>query len=390
MTIDYQQVIEKIKKIVIVAKQSDDQIKNRCERAIKLLEANANQFEALKRKVEQAYEYDPNLRCALPVSETLDDSFNLPDLPSQVTLIAADGSQINPDRHAALFFSLINVGAIVIEPGSGKAPDIFTFSDLKYGEELYSDTGLIGEDLIALGRDLAERQKLLDLAEQYPAPVVALTDGPVEVWGPKGGSSEAYRRTLETHLVILSRLQDRDVTLGGVVDKPGANLVVRLLEITEMHVEELKDIRKKSSLRGVTDLWLFQQLLKPGERSAVFGLQSSSRVHYKGGLALHFFYLNTSRDEHPNLVRVEMPGWVAQDEIKLNMLHAALISQCRIMGARAYPYILHRAHEIAVVKFEDKQQVEQMLMLELRRNGVEVGDPSSKQATKDLPGRGSK
>jgi hypothetical protein len=78
-----------------------------------------------------------------------------------------------------------------------------------------------------------------------------------------------------------------------------------------MHVEELKDIRKKSGLRGVTDLWLFQQLLQPGERSAVFGLQSSSRAHYKGGLALHFFYLNTSRDDHPNLVRVEIPAWVA-------------------------------------------------------------------------------
>jgi len=390
MTIDYQQVIQKIREIAIVAKQNNEKTKTRCERAIKLLEANANEFEALQRKVELAHDYDPNLRCALPVNEILNASYLLPDLPSQVTLIAADGSQINPDRHAALFFSLINVGAIVIEPGSGKTPEIFTFSDLKYGEELYGDSGLIGEDLIALGRDLAERQKLLDLAEQYPAPVVALTDGPVEVWGPKDGSSEAYRRTLETQLVILSRLQDRDVTLGGVVDKPGANLVVRLLEIAEMHVEELKDIRKKSSLRGVTDLWMFQQLLQPGERSAVFGLQSSSRAHYKGGLALHFFYLNTSRDEHPNLVRVEIPAWVAQDERKLNILHAALISQCRILGARAYPYILHRAHEIAVVKFEDKQQVEQMLLLELRRAGVEVGEQSGKQAIKDLPGRGSK
>jgi len=390
MTIDYQQVIEKIREIAVVAKQNDEQINARRRRATKLLEANANQFEALQRKVEQAHEYDPNLRCALPVNENLNASFILPDLPSKVTLIAADGSQINPDRHAALFFSLINVGAIVIEPGSGKTPDIFTFSDLKYGEELYGDTGLIGEDLIALGRDLAERQKLLDLAEQYPAPVVALTDGPVEVWGPKDGSSESYRRTLETQLVILSRLQDRDVTLGGVVDKPGANLVVRLLEIAEMHVEELKDIRKKSGLRGVTDLWLFQQLLQPGERSAVFGLQSSSRAHYKGGLALHFFYLNTSRDDHPNLVRVEIPAWVAQDDVKLNMLHAALISQCRILGARAYPYILHRAHEIAVVKFQDKQQVEQMLMLELRRAEVEVGEQSGKQTIKELPGRGSK
>lgn len=390
MTIDYQQVSEKIKEIVVVAKSNDESTKIRRELAVQLLEVHANHFETICRKVEQAVEYDPSLRCAFPINEELDKSYKLPNLPDQVTLIAADGSQINPDRHAALFFSLINIGAIVIEPGSGKAPDIFTYSDLKYGEDLFGETGVIGEDLIALGRDLAERQKLLDLVELYPSPVVALTDGPVEVWGPKNGNNETYRNTVETHLVILSRLQDRNVILGGIVDKPGANLVVRMLEIAELHVEELKDVRKKSNLRGVTDLWLFQKLLKPGERSAVFGLQSSSKAFYKGGLALHFFYLNTSRDEHPNLVRVEIPAWVAEDEFMLNTLHAALISQSRILGARAYPYILHRAHEIAVVNFKDKQQVEQMLMLELRKNGVEVGDPSSKQVEKELPGRGSK
>jgi hypothetical protein len=177
--------------------------------------------------------------------------------------------------------------------------------------------------------------------------------------------------------------------MAGVVDKPGANLVVRLLEIAELHNEELKEIRKKSSLRGVSDRWLFRDL-PPGARSAVFGLQSSSRTHYKGNLALHFFYLNTSSDQHPNVVRVEMPAWVANDEMKLNMLHATLISQCRIMGAKPYPYILHRAHEIAVVSMQDKQQVEQMFLLELQKAGVEVGQESNKQSAKNLPGRGSK
>ena len=85
-----------------------------------------------------------------------------------------------------------------------------------------------------------------------------------------------------------------------------------------------------------------------------------------------------------------MPRWVAQDRAKLNLLHAVLLAQCRVMGARPYPYILHRAHEVAVVKFEDKKQIEQMLDLELRRAGGEVGEKSAKQSAKDLPGRGRK
>jgi hypothetical protein len=90
------------------------------------------------------------------------------------------------------------------------------------------------------------------------------------------------------------------------------------------------------------------------------------------------------------LVRVEIPRWVAEDASKLDLLQAALLQQCRVMGARPYPYILHRAHEIAVVKFEEKKQIEQMLELELRRAGDEIEEESNKQSAKNLPGRGSK
>jgi hypothetical protein len=86
-------------------------------------------------------------------------------------------------------------------------------------------------------------------------------------------------------------------------------------------------------------------------------------------------------------VRVEIPRWVAGDRSALDLLHAVLVDQCRIMGSRPYPYLLHRAHETAVVHMEEKTQIEQLLSLELRRNEVEVDDPSNKQSAKDLPGR---
>jgi hypothetical protein len=54
------------------------------------------------------------------------------------------------------------------------------------------------------------------------------------------------------------------------------------------------------------------------------------------------------------------------------------------MGSRPYPYLLHRAHETAVVTQEEKAQVTQMIALELRRRGVEVGEQSYKQSAKGL------
>ena len=118
-----------------------------------------------------------------------------------------------------------------------------------------------------------------------------------------------------------------------------------------------RNLRTTHPLRGVSDRWLYGGLLGPGQRSSVFGLQSGSRTAYAGDLALRFFYLNVGDLVEPALVRVEIPKWVSDRPEQLNLLHAALLEQCRVMGARPYPYPLHRAHEAAVVKFAEREQL---------------------------------
>lgn len=395
MALNFLQVFDKIKQIGMGARARQDSLDVLRQRALNLLHLWTDKTAELHDKVEHAHLANSNIRCALPLDECLDLSTPepLPDADKEqkpVTLLAADGSQILPDRHAALQYSLVNVGVIALQPGSGKAPEVFTDSSLLFADELYTETGMLSEEAIEQQRDIAERRKLLELAPDYPAPVLALTDGPVELWGAKNGGEGDYRKNLEIHKSVLSKLQAKNAIVAGYVDKPGADLVVRTLEIAQLSTDdEFKNIRKLHTLRGVTDRWLFS-FLPAGSRSTVFGLQSSSRVHYTGDLALHFFYLNVGYTKHPSLVRVEIPKWVAEDDDKLNLLHTALLQQCRMMGARPYPYILHRAHEIAVVKFEEKEQVEQMLEMELRRASGEVEEGSNKKSAKDLPGRSGK
>mgnify|MGYP001066250455 CR=1 FL=1 len=97
-----------------------------------------------------------------------------------------------------------------------------------------------------------------------------------------------------------------------------------------------------------------------------------------------FFYLNVGMEHEGYLARVEIPAWVAEEPSKLDMLHAVLISQCRMLGPRPYPYLLHRAHETAVVSFDEKEQVTQMVVNELLMRGVSVPRRSNKQAAKDV------
>lgn len=394
MPINYQEVYAQIQTIGAGAKERKKRKEEAQARARELLAVFDSQLDFLRSKVDSAKEADPNLRCAYPLDEPLASSFDVQPVTVSPTLIAADGSQINPDRHAAVQFGLVNVGAIIMRANSGEAPQIETDSALLFGDDLLPNGIPMSEGMVALRRDLAERQKLDELSKGIEGAVVTFTDGPIELWGAKGEDAQAYEDFIEKYKSVLSRLQSRGVITAGYVDKPSADLVVRLLEIAIADNEQMGKLREFHPLRGVSDRWLFGEkgkpLLKPGHRSAVFKIQSSSEKRYTGVLSLHFFYLNVGTEGHPWPVRVEIPKWVAEDREKLNLLHAVLVEQCRMLGSKPYPYLLNRAHEIALVKNEEKQQIEQLLSMELRKQGEETDDPSHKQSDKDSLSSGRK
>ena len=391
MPIDYQQIYAKIQEIGKGARERKKTLEERRAKARDLLATYGNQLDVLRSKVDAAKAADANIRCAAPLNEPIASSYPPPDTVKEATLIAADGSQINPDRHAAVQFGLINVGAIIMKLNSGEAPAIDTESELLFGEDLLPNGVPMSDGMVAMRRDLKERAKLDELSKKYQGQVVTFTDGPIELWGARGEDAQDYSDFVEKYKTVLSRLQSRDVITAGYVDKPSADLAVRLLEIMWADQEQIQKLRDFHPLRGVSDRWLYGErenpLLPPGHRSAMFRIQSSSEKNYKGVLELHFFYLNVGTQGHPWPVRVEVPRWVVDDKEKLDLLHGVLVEQCRMMGSRPYPYLLHRAHETAVVKNEEKQQIEQMLAMELRKNNEDMDDGSYKQSAKDLPGK---
>ena len=391
MPIDYQQVYTRIKEIGVGAKERRKKKEEAQAFARTLLSQYDSQFDLLRSKVDSAKAADANIRCALPLDESLASSHPAPASVKEATLIAADGSQINPDRHAAIQFGLVNVGAIIMKLNSGETPQIKTDSELFYGDDLLPNGIPMSDGMVALKRDLAERTKLDELSKGIKGPVITFTDGPIELWGAKGEDGQSYADFVQKYIGVLSRLQTRGVVTAGYVDKPSADLVIRLLEIASADNEQIQKLREYHPLLGVSDRWLFGEpknpLLPPGHRSAVFAIQSSSEKNYRGALSLHFFYLNVGTDGHPWPVRVEIPKWIVDDKEKLDLLHGILVEQCNMMGSRPYPYLLHRAHETAVVKNEEKQQIEQMLAMELRRNNEEIDEGSNKQSAKDLKGR---
>lgn len=407
MPLDYRSVYEKIQTFAGKAQDIYAAQDQRSEEALQMLHAWADQGEQLSEWVKTAGQIYTPWRAAMPTREPLtlaaDPPAEADALVRQSLVLAADGSQIEPDPHAALYFALVNVGLVMM--ASGLTPRTHIVS------ELYTPDDLLTErPQVSLMRDLRERAALAEAAaiirgrgEASPpagweafyadlppaARVLGLTDGPLELWGAKEDGGGAFAQALEEYLRHLRALAKHKVISAGYVDNPHANLVVNTLALAADNHPPTKDsihniLRGKSKFHGVNDTALFARLLAPGQRSAIFALASQSRADYTGELALHFFYLNTAApNRKPNIARVEIPAWVAEDPEAVATLHAVLLWQSRRVPQTPYPYILRRAHEVAVVRREDRQAVETWLQRELLAHGVFPGQPSAKKRSKE-------
>lgn len=362
-------------------------LRNAQQQALVELRRLSSAPDGLRRAAEAVLgTHDPNLRCALPVDEKMGQGYSVAAAGRTPVLIAVDGSQAVPDRHAEVLFGLLNIGCVTMHTDSGVAPEVDVDSRMLFGEGLYPDDGpLLTEGDIALLRDAAERSSLLRHASASSAAGIALTDGPLELWGSKDvADSGTFERALSEYLSNLQEFERLDWTVAGYVDKPGADLVIRLLEIANAEPGEFKTLRSHRPLRGATDRWLFSQILEPGQRSAILALQSRSSARYAGSLAIHFFYLNVGERGRPVIARVELPKWVVADSRKTDDLQSALLAQSRMLGNRPYPYILHRAHETARISQDEKEQIKLKILLELRNGGVEPEGVSGKSSAKTM------
>ena len=322
----------------------------------------------LRQAIEEAEQQLTNLYLAKPTEEPIQTHKPLPQPPGSYTLIAADGSQIVPSRHRALQFGVVNVGLIKAHIGSGQAPEIRVETELLALDQIQTAEGaLIGEDEVALLRDLAERKLIRQaVAPDDLEPIITLTDGPLDVFfrstiqGDKG--QEVQREVYE----IDQDLRRRGVVTAGYIDKPGSAMLSRMLEIFECKRQGLP-LESKTHELNLSDRFILQEVLRlPGERSAIFEAITRNARKPASSLPVAFFYLNVCNDENePCLVRVEFPLWVSEVPGLVDKLHAVIYKEAQVLDSHPYPYLLHRSHELAVVKRIEADEIEVMLQSQI-------------------------
>lgn len=392
MTLELNQVAPQVK---AMGQSLEKQIKDHqetVEAATALLHRFSTEHTALAERVAKAEKVQERQRFdwvgAAPTAEAMAQAYPLPAGPERVTVIASDGSQILPDRHTITLYYLVNVGSIIYRHGSQQKPKTYHPPPLLCyePEDLFDEQGrLISPGEVNVKRDLAEVETLARLAQECAEagePLVALVDGQLtlRVIDLPFDQQQACQ---DTYIEFLNRLRDVRAFAAGYIDRPRSSFVVALLHLASLQPDAItEETLRHNPFRFLTDTNLFD-FLQPGERSAIFAVKAKGTDKYgQAGHAIHFFYLNvSSQAAAPNLVRVEVPAWLVADRTGLDTLHATIIRQARLTGG--YPYVLARAHELAVISTEERQAVEMMLAVEMRRQGLNPA-LSKKQFNKTL------
>jgi hypothetical protein len=322
----------------------------------------------------------PGLHPAIPTDEPIDGAQELPAALPRLRILAADGSQLYPDRHGVAFFYVLNIGSLALVDGSGRPPQTATRSQLHYDEEELRDTrGLpIDTHLINARRDAGEMEELARLAEvAFDGPTLALLDNGLLLWAASQEQKAArpdVQRVLDDYLRSLDRLQASGAALAGYISRPrGANVVA---------LAEAAAGTPAPGSNGLTDRLLYGRRLSAGWRSSRFVHPAKINDDFAGrGHAVHFFYLHTGAQD--GIARIEIPAWVAEDPQRMAAVHGGLVEQCRLTGV---PYPLVRAHELALVGQDDRRTLDSLVQAALLRHGMS-GLASQKAQTKRWTGR---
>ncbi len=318
---------------------------------------------------------------AVPLA-TLAARFPTPPIPTDFSVVAADGSSIPPDRHSSVRYFVLNTGHATLTYGRHPGADLdanprFCFAD----DELYFDVQgkripiegarlgiLMGiEEMVALSR----------VAQNIAGAVVAIRDGSMILWNLQSEDNDLKTEYLGYFMDSLDQLRAANVPVCSYISYTNSQDVINSLRLLACDDARRKcqDCPQQSAsqtlcqfMGTLRDRQIFYGLLKAGERSDIFESQSAILSEYdKREHHILFFYLNVG-DE---IVRVEAPQWVMTNPDMLDLVHGVIVDQCRRSGQYPpYPPALIEAHEQAVISTSDRAVVEALVEQALAEQGI--------------------
>lgn len=387
--LDVHRLHSQIEAFRIYRQQEEQRLRARRAAALEAFAACAADWQGARDRAEEALRRGAWRGLVAELCGPPDACAAAPPPPRPLTAVATDGSQIYPDRHVEPTCYLLNIARVAFHYGTEEPPLLRAEPDLRYRardlDDLRAEEGEaalldLTAEVVAALRDEQELRWLLETArdERRPGrPVVALADGTLIRWMLRGLKRPRLEEALlARYLDVLEGFRYDGIPLASYVSMPGNTELVSLLRLLrgEAETEEADD-----SIRGVLDRHLFEAILAPGERSALFVSGSHIQRYYGSEHRIAYFYIRHEQE----VGRVEVPAWVAREPALLDLLHAALLDECRKGGG--YPMILTEAHQRAVIRAPERALFYRILERQMTMAGLHGLTGSQKAAAKRIP-----
>lgn len=304
---------------------------------------------------------------AIPVQEPYNGNWLTSSKP--VDLVGVDGSQVYPSAFAHVQWAYVQVLAYKIgtPPNSVVRNRFFDIDDL-----MPDGITMAPYALVDAWRSLLELKTVLAAHQHYNNDVILL-DGPLLPFLKADGSEfqDEIGRIKDEYIRNLVSLKGSLV--AGVVSRPQSRLVLNLL-----HLADSKDPKAPPKKSGVRDIHLMRYGLQDGARSALFKHSSPRNDDLDASdVGIYFFFMRVGRE----IMRVEIPQWVANDQEMVGLIHTSILKGC----VESYPYVLACADQQVRVTNEVADSLRQRAEAMYLQFGGKINAVSAKQAFKGRP-----
>ena len=275
------------------------------------------------------------------------------DIPRSYSVLAVDGSQIYPDRHSGTSCFLINTGSVLLEYGKTQGnpvalycqPRVFTGDEKEYegvqAIEMVNCRRQEFELQIGLEQSIAAKKKLGN------QPFAFLFDGSLIFWHLESKEGNLKELFLHKYLQQLDQLHQEQILCAGYISLPKSKELVNLIRVQLCNFQ-IEGCTELEAVNHLVDTNIARFFLQEHERTIVFKSNATIGKLYPPHLAPHFFYMDVGAE----IVRIEIPAWIAQNEEHLNPVATIILDQS--IKGRGYPVALAEAHEQAVIKGPDR------------------------------------
>ena len=310
-------------------------------------------------------------------------AYPLPEEVGAHTVMAVDGSQIEVDTHEITLCYIINIGRVVLHYGTGDKPLLDSVPTLFYKEEdLYREKN--GESLLVQGDALTEvrsymegkaLEELLDTKRIPSIPAVVLADGSLVSWDKSASAKKDIGGFTSPHFEgVFRKAEGLGIPVAGYISGSRSSLVIHTLRAKDCTQQVMNcsicpyRLDRQAPCRrldGIRDTLLFENILKPGERSTVFygGINSLERKDWPK-YRIGFFFVHVGQE----IARVEAPDYVLERKELLDLLHRVVYDQAQ--KGMGYPIALKEAHHFAVDKGAERDLFFDLVEKQFGRAGV--------------------